>query len=533
MARLADTADAIVIGAGPNGLVAANLLADAGWDVLVLEQELSPGGAVRSGELAAAGYLTELGSAFYPFGVASPVLRRLNLPDYGLRWRHAPSDLAHLLPDGRAAVLSRDLAATAESVAQFAATDAQRWQSAYRDWRVVGPQVLAALFTPFPPVRPVGRLLRQLGPGRALRLARRLLLPARRLGDELFDGEGARALLAGCTLHADLTLEEPGGGVYGWLLAMLAQQHGFPVPVGGAQQVTAALTRRLRSRGGKLYCGVRVERVAVAAGQARGVCSAGGEWWRARRAVLADVSAPALYRDLVGLSRLPPRFADDLAGFRWDSATLKVDWALAGPVPWRNPEVAGAAVVHLGGDVDGMSRYAAALARDELPFEPFLVLGQLTTADPQRSPPGTEALWCYTHLPRRLDLPEAIERHVARVETLLETYAPGFRSLIRGRFVAGPAKLAEQNPNLVNGAIGGGTAGLQQQLVFRPVPGLGRGDTPIDRLYLASSAAHPGGGVHGGPGANAARAALARHRRLTGPLYGAAMAAAHRHLYAD
>jgi phytoene dehydrogenase-like protein len=176
-----------------------------------------------------------------------------------------------------------------------------------------------------------------------------------------------------------------------------------------------------------------------------------------------------------------------------------------------------------------MSRYAAALTRDEVPSEPFLVLGQMTTADPSRSPAGTESLWTYTHLPRRDEwTPEAVARHVARVEAVLEAHAPGFRELVLGRHVAGPAWLAAENPSLVGGALGGGTAAPHQQLVFRPVPGLGRADTPVDRLFLASSAAHPGPGVHGGPGANAARAALARDRALTGGAYAAAVAAAHR-----
>jgi phytoene dehydrogenase-like protein len=531
VAILADTADAIVVGAGPNGLVAANLLADAGWDVQVLEATGTPGGAARSAELTAPGYLSELGSAFYPLGIASPVLRRLRLAEHGLHWRHAPAVLAHLLPDGRAAVLNRDLARTAESVAQFASADGHRWQAAYQDWQAVSEQLLRALFTPFPPLRPATGLLARLGPAGALRLARQLLLPARRLGEELFDGVGARALLAGCTLHADLTLEQAGSGVYGWLLAMLGQQYGFPVPAGGAQQLTGALVARLHSRGGKLHCGVPVDRVAVAGGRALGVRSAGGQWWRARRAVLADVPAPVLYRDLVGLSRLPSRLAADLAGFQWDSATVKVDWALTAPMPWRERSVAEAAVVHLGGDLDGMSRYAAALARDELPFEPFLVLGQLTTADPDRSPPGTESLWCYTHIPRGAGGPEAVARHVDRIEAVLQAHAPGFRQLVRARRVWSPAELAAQNPSLVGGALGGGTAAAHQQLIFRPLPGLGRSDTPIDRLYLASSSAHPGGGVHGGPGANAARAALARDRVLAGGLYAAAVRAAHRAVY--
>jgi phytoene dehydrogenase-like protein len=528
----AETVDALVVGAGHNGLVAANLLADAGWDVLVLEATGTPGGAVSSAELTAPGFRSDRCSAFYPLGAASPVLRGLRLAEYGLRWRHAPAVLAHLLPDGRTAVLHRDPVRTAESVEQFAAGDGQRWLAAYQEWQGLSRQILAGLFGPFPPVRAAAGLLRRLGPGGALRLGRRWLLPVRRLGGELFGGEGARALLAGCALHTDLTLEQAGGGGYGWLLAMLAQEYGFPVPDGGAQRLTDALVARLHARGGRIAYQQPVDRVAVAGGRALGARTAGGQWYRARRAVVADVPAPVLYRELVGPSRLPPALLSDLDRFEWDSATVKVDWALAGPVPWRNRAAASAGTVHLGGDLNDLGRYAAALARDEVPFEPFLVLGQMTTTDPSRSPAGTESVWAYTHLPHRPEWSKAeLARHVARVEQLLEWHAPGFGALVRGRHVAGPADLAAENPSLVGGALGGGTAALHQQLVLRPVPGLGRADTPIDRLYLASSSAHPGPGVHGGPGGNAARAALARDRAVTGGLYAAAVAAAHRAIY--
>lgn len=529
----AEVADAVVVGAGHNGLVAANLLADAGWDVVVLEAAATPGGAVRSAEVTAPGYLNDLCSAFYPVAAASPVLRALGLDAYGLQWRHAPQVLAHLLPDGRAAVLDRDPARTADSVARFAELDRQRWQATYARWRTLAPGLLGSLFTPFPPVRPAAGLLRRTGAGGALRLARRLLLPAGRLGEEMFAGEGARVLLAGCALHTDLTLEQAGSGAYGWLLAMLGQQYGFPVPAGGAGALTGALVARLHAGGGRLVCQTPVDRVAVAGGRALGVRSADGRWWRARRAVVADVPAPVLYRDLVGASRLPARLVADLGRFEWDFSTLKIDWALSGPMPWRNPVVAGAGTVHLGGDLDGLRRYAQALARGELPPDPFLVAGQMSTADPSRSPPGTESLWAYTHLPHRSTWePEAIAQQVTRVEDTLEQHAPGFRALVRGRHVAGPAELAAENPSLVGGALGGGTAAPHQQLVLRPVPGTGRADTPIDRLYLASCSAHPGPGVHGGPGANAARAALARDRAVAGPLYAAAVAAAHRAVYA-
>ncbi|MFI2711544.1 phytoene desaturase family protein [Micromonospora sp. NPDC018662] len=526
------TADAVVIGAGHNGLVAANLLADAGWDVLVLEATGAPGGAVRSAHVTAPGYLSDLYSSFYPLGFASPVLRGLDLERHGLSWTNAPDVLAHLLPDGRAAVVNRDLDTTAASLEAFAPGDGERWRHAYTDWLQVAEPMLDAITSPFPPVRSGVGLLRRLRVGGALRLARRLVLPVRKLGAELFEGEGGPVLLAGCALHTDLSPEEAGSGVYGWLLAMLGQQVGWPVPVGGAQRITDALVARLVERGGRIEYDARVERVLTARGRAMGVRTADGADWRARRAVLADVPAPALYLDLVGAAALPPRLVEDLAHFKWDGSTLKVDWALSAPVPWRNRDLAGAGTVHLGADLNGLTTYAAALARGEVPADPFLLVGQMTVADPSHSPPGTESLWSYTHLPfRRHWRAEEVAGHVERMEEVLEAAAPGFRASIVGRHVAGPADLEAAEPSLVGGALGGGTAAAYQQLFLRPIPGLGRADTPVDRLYLASASAHPGGGVHGAPGANAARAALTRDRAVTGQLYARTIAAAHHTIY--
>jgi len=521
-----EQADAVVIGAGHNGLVAANLLADAGWDVLVVEATADPGGAVRSGFVTAPGYLSDLFSSFYPLGYASPVMRDLDL---GIDWTHAPDVLTHLFPDGRAATLSRAVERTMASMERFAPGDGERWLRAYEEWRSISPDVLAAMFRPFPPVRAGLSLARRLGAGGSLRLGRRLVLSARELGRELFRGEGAMLTLAGCALHTDLSPEDAGGGIFGWLLAMLGQESGWPVPVGGAQQITTALVRRFR---GRIRYAAPADRVLVARGRAMGVRLAGGELVRARRAVLADVPAPALFLDLVGPDRLPPRLVEDLDHFRWDGATVKVDWAVSGPVPWKNPAAAGAGTVHLGADLDGLTRYAADLATGAVPPQPFLLIGQMSTADPTHSPPGTESLWAYTHLPHRSSWAAAeILEHVDRMTAVIEEHAPGFGTLVAGRHVFGPADLEKADPSLVGGALGGGTAAAYQQLFLRPVPGLGRADTPVDRLFLASSSAHPGAGVHGAPGANAARAALARDRGLTGAAYRAAISAANRALY--
>ena len=386
-----------------------------------------------------------------------------------------------------------------------------------RQWDAIGDLVLDALFRPFPPVMAAQRLVRRIGLGAALRLARLAALPVRRFGEETFRGAGGPMLLAGNALHADLSPDGAGSAVFGWLLTMVGQAQGFPVPEGGAGRLTDALVARLEARGGVVRLESPVQEVRVNDGVASGVRLASGEVIQARRAVLADVPAPHLYRELVGAAHLPPRLLADLENFQWDTATLKIDWALSEPVPWTASGRRRAGTVHLGVDLDGLTDYANDLATQRDPQQPFILFGQMTTSDPRRSPAGTESAWAYTHLPPAAAAdPYRVARQVERVTQTLERHAPGFGGLVVGSSVQTPALLQQQNPALVGGAINGGTAQLHQQLVFRPVPGLGGAATVIDRLYLAGSSAHPGGGVHGGPGSNAARAALARGGALGG-----------------
>ncbi|MDQ6649670.1 MAG: NAD(P)/FAD-dependent oxidoreductase [Actinomycetota bacterium] len=516
--------DAVVIGAGPNGLVAANHLVDAGWTVLVLEAQPEPGGAVRSGEVTAPGFVSDLFSAFYPLGFASPVIASLKLERYGLRWVNAPLVLAHPTLDGRCAVISRDIAETAASLEQYGAGDGAAWRRLYADWQSLGPHIIQALFTPFPPVRAGLRLAAALRVAGAMRFIRFALLPVRRLADEEFAGVGGGLLIAGNALHTDLAPEAAGSTLYGWLLAMIGQQVGFPVPEGGAGQLTAALVRRLEEGGGRVECDSPVASVVVRAGRAAAVRTADGREIAVRRAVLADVDAPQLYSALVGPEHLPPTLVEDVAKFQWDYSTVKVDWALRGPIPWTAADAARAGTVHLAADMDELSRFATELATDQVPAVPFVLVGQMTTTDPTRSPDGTESAWAYSHVPQRVrgdagkdaitgswDERETAA-YVGRIEDRVEQFAPGFKDLIVARYVQGPGDLERHDANLHRGALNGGTASLHQQLVFRPTPGLGRAETPVRGLFLASSSAHPGGGVHGGPGANAARAALAERR---------------------
>jgi phytoene dehydrogenase-like protein len=505
--------DAIVIGAGPNGLTGANVLADAGWDVVVLEAQDAPGGAVRSGELVEPGFVSDLFSAFYPLGIASPHLRALGLEEFGLDWLQAEAVVAHPTSDGTCATLYRDAERTAASVDAFAPGDGDAWRRLSEQWRRVEPAFVDALMRPFPPVRAAGRLLRSLGSvDEILAFARTGVMPLRRHIEEEFRADGAARLLAGCALHADVTPESAGSALYGWVLAGLGQSFGWPVARGGAGRITDALVTRLGTRGGVVRCGTAVTDIVVRGGRAVGVRTATGEEVLARRAVLADVGAPALYERM-----LPPEARRPLERFAYDHGTVKVDWSLDGPIPWVHEDARRAGTVHVAEGMEALTRYSAELSAGELPSEPFLLLGQYARFDPSRVPsPDKEVAWAYTHIPHGVWRDEETERFADLIEEQVERVAPGFRGLIRRRHVFTPTTLEAADQNLVGGAVNGGTAQVHQQLVFRPAPGRhgGRTETHVPGLYLASASAHPGGGVHGACGANAARAALMRAEPL-------------------
>ncbi len=512
---LSDSADAVVIGAGHHGLVAAAILADAGWDVLVLEAQDSPGGAVRSAQLTP-GYVTDLFSAFYPMAAVSPALRDLHLEDHGLRWSHAPVVVGH--PESGAAedapVIHPQVARTAADLDRRHPGDGERWIRLFELWSSVKEPLLQGLFAPFPPVRPVSRLLRSLGAGGALDLAQLLLMPATSMGERLFSGPAPRLLLAGNAMHADVPPDAPGSGLFGFLLTMLAQDTGWPVPVGGAGELTRALSDRARRSGAVIECGQEVSAIEVRGTRAVAVRTVGGRRVQARRAVIADTSAPALFGRLLPADAVPARLRRQVGSFVWDTPLVKVNYAMAQPIPWRSANLRTAGTVHLGADTVGLVRWMADLSTGQVPDHPFLLLGQMTTADPSRSPAGTESAWAYTHLPRGITDDAAAEGLAAAMDRVIEEHAPGFADAVAHRSVQRPGDLAAADANLHGGAVNGGTAQLFQQLVFRPFPGLGRAETPVERLYLGSAATHPGGSVHGVCGRNAALAALAGDGRV-------------------
>ena len=230
---------------------------------------------------------------------------------------------------------------------------------------------------------------------------------------------------------------------------------------------------------------------------------------RVRRAVIADTSAPRLYRDLLPADATSEAVVRSMSRFVWDTPVLKINYALNSPIPWRSKSLSDAGTVHIGADRDGLIRWMADLNTSTVPLHPFMLIGQMTTADPSRSPPGTESAWAYTHLPRGMADDASADQLSAAVDLVLEEHAPGFTEHVIGKTIQRPSDLEASNANLHAGAVNGGTSQLFQQLIFRPAPGFGRAETPVQNVYLGSAGATPGGGVHGVCGRNAARAALA------------------------
>jgi len=519
-----ETCDAAVIGSGPNGLVAANLLADEGWDVLVLEAQPSVGGAVRSDSAVHPDYVHDTFSSFYPFVAASPVMQALRLERYGVEWSHAPAVVGTPFREGPWALLHHDAEETARSLEEFAAGDGEAYLDLVQAWHRVGERLMGAMLDPFPPVRSGLGLLARLPTVGGLGFARMLVSPLRALVDTRFRGDGAKMLFGGNAVHADIPMDAPGSGAFGLIMVMLGQDLGFPVPRGGAGRLSQALVDRLTQRGGRVRRSCRVTRIDVRRGRAVGVRTADGEAVQVRKAVLADVSAPALYGGLVDRADLPDRVLRRMGRFEWDPGTVKVDWALDGPVPWATPPAAQPGTVHLAESVSELAQAQLDTANGVVPGRPFLVVGQMATSDPVRAPAGAESLWAYTHIPQEFRADggdgsitgrwdhDDVERMADRVQAQVEQYAPGLASRVVARRVLGPRELEAADENLRRGALNGGAASIHQQLVFRPYPGNGRPATPVRGLFLASASAHPSGGVHGACGANAARDALAHDR---------------------
>jgi phytoene dehydrogenase-like protein len=504
--------DALVVGSGPNGLTAAITLARAGRRVLVLEAAPRAGGAVMTEELTLPGFHHDTFSAVHPAGAASPVFAAMPLDRHGLRWVHPPVCLAHPLPDGTAVALYRDLDRTGASLDAVRRGDGESWRAFAAPFVDSFDALRDTLLGGFPPVRAPLRLTAGIGPRGMLGFVGLLPMAAESLGERLFAGEGSRAWLYGSALHSDVPPSGRGSAIAAAYLMLLGHGAGWPSPEGGAGRLADALHAYLRELGGSVRTGASVTRVAVERRRVVGVELSGGERISAPL-VIAD-TMPAALADLVG-DALPARYARALRRYRYGPATLKVDWALDGPIPWTAPQAREAGTVHLGGSAPELLQSTAAM-RTGLPERPFMLLGQQSLADPTRAPAGKHTAWGYTHGPHTVDWAAESSRHVERMEAQVERFAPGFRERILARHVLTPAELERRNANLVGGDVGGGSYSLDQVL-FRPVRSLAPYRTPVRGLYIGSAAAFPGGAVHGVPGHAAARLALtdARLARLT------------------
>jgi phytoene dehydrogenase-like protein len=498
--------DAVVIGAGPNGLTAAATLARHGWQVLVLEAKERPGGAAYSEELTLPGYLHDVGAAFFPFADDSPAFRSLDLTGAGLTWANARRESCHPAPDGSCATISRD---SEETIRSFG-IDGPAWRQ-LAQWRnAMGDRLAAALLAPLPGLGPAWRL----GLRHVLRLGLMGLRSTASFARSFFQYEAARRVVPGLALHADLGPEDAAGAGMGLVLALMAAGSGFRVPLGGTRAITQALLHRFEDAGGKLRLGARVQRVLVRQRRVVAVRTQQGEEIAVRLAVLADVGPPALFLKMLDERATTWWLRRQMRRFRYGWGTFKMDWALSGPVPWLSAEARESAVVHAGDSLADLTAFTRQVRAGHLPDNPYLVIGQQSLVDPSRAPPGDHTLWAYSHVPSFVEggWERQREAFADRIELRLEGLAPGFRRLIRGRFIVTPADLEAMDENLVGGDLAGGSAVFTQQLFFRPAFPYFRYRTPVRGLYLASASTHPGPGVHGACGYNAAHAALRDHK---------------------
>ncbi len=472
--------DAVIIGAGPNGLAAAITLARAGRSVIVYETSQTVGGGCRTQELTLPGYQHDVCSAIHPLALGSPFFRSLSLEQLGVQWVAPPAPLAHPLPDGRVAVLHRSIAATGATFGN--ANDAIAYRNLLaplvNGWRELIDGVEG-------PLRPLHQLLH---PHASLVMARfglNALRSARGVARSHFRGEPARALFAGMGAHAMLPLDQSPSAAAGLMLALLGHAVGWPFPQGGSQAITDAMATYLRTLGGEIVTGTPIVTL---------------DELPTSRMILCDVT-PSQLLALAG-ERMPPYFARQMQRYRYGPGVFKLDLALDGPIPWREETCAHAGTVHIGGTLEAITASERAVWEGVVAEHPFVLLAQQSLFDPSRAPAGKQVAWAYCHVPNGYDgdMTEAIEAQIER-------FAPGFRDRILARHTLNPAALQRYNANYIGGDINGGVQDLAQ-LFTRPTLQFDPYATPIKGLYLCSSSTPPGGGVHGMCGYYAAQSAL-------------------------
>jgi len=471
------TPDAVVLGAGPNGLAAALTLARAGLEVTVVEGAKDPGGGCRTEELTLPGFVHDVCSAVHPLAAASPFFHSLDLAGRGVRLLVPKVAVAHPLDGRRAGAITGPVAQTARRMGPDAVPYYRLMKPLVRDADAVLGVALAPLRSV--PGKPIA----------ATRFGAEGLLPATVLARRLRTPEG-RALVAGAAGHSLRPLSAPLTGAFGLTLMMLAHTTGWPVVEGGSAQLISAMLAEFAELGGSVVTGTWVERL---------------DELPPARTVLLDVTP----RQLLALAgdRLPLRYQRGLARFRYGPGVCKVDWALAGPVPWLAEVCREAGTVHVGGTIGEIAASEADVNAGRHPERPFCLVSQPGVVDRGRAPAGQQALWGYCHVPAGSDLDVS-----DRVEAQIERFAPGFRDLILARSVRTAKDIEHYNPGYVGGDITAG-AGTLRQTIGRPVLRWNQYRTPLPGVYLCSASTPPGAGVHGMCGHWAAQAALADLRR--------------------
>lgn len=468
--------DAVVVGAGPNGLAAAIRIAQEGHRVLLVERNEEAGGAARSAELTLPGFVHDLGSAVHPLGIASPFLQSLPLARHGLRWIHPEVQIGHPLDDGGAALMYRSLGATADRLGSDGA--------AYRAF-------MAPLVEAWPSLRDA--LLRPMlaVPNHPIDLARfgiQALMPVNQLARLRLKSTEARALFAGIAAHSGLPFHAPLSSAVALVLGLLGHAAGWPLPQGGAGSLARSLARHLEELGGEIQTGREIRSM---------------DELPDARVTLFDVT-PRQFLAIAG-TRVTGRYRRALETYRYGPASFKMDYALDGPVPWTDAETRRAATVHLGGTLSEIAHSESEVSAGRIPERPYVLLTQPTVCDPSRAPEGKHVVWAYCHIP-----PGADTDMSGRITAQIERFAPGFRDLVLSQRATFPSGLEAQDPNLVDGDIMGGSGDLWQ-MIARPVLSPWPYRTPLQGVYLCSASTPPGPGVHGMCGFHAAELALRDH----------------------
>lgn len=519
--------DAVVIGAGHNGLVAAITLACADLSVLVVEGADTAGGALRSGELTLPGHVHDLFATNLNLFLSSPFYSEhaSELEELGFTAANCARPFASVFPDGSALGATTDRAQTLSELEAHNTSDARGWEELDALFDRLAPTlftIYAARVPSWAMARALVRPLRQLGREGAVELARLLLSSCRELVDEHLTSEEAKALVAPWGLHLDFGPDVAGGAVFPFLEVFADQRNGMSVARGGASRLVDALVAMLRRRGGTVRTSTTVSRVLVRGGRAEGVQLADGERVLATRAVVASVTPDALAGTLLDVDDLPGSSRRALRSYRFGPATMMLHLALSRPIPWAAGDRLGSfAYVHLAPYVDDLARTYADALRGRLPAEPLVVVGQTSAVDPTRAPPGAHVVWVQVRtLPTRIEedpegslvgqsWDEAKSAYAERVMRKLDRYAPGISASVRGLTVLSPADLARHDVNLVGGDSLSGSMHLRQNFLLRPAFGFSGYRTPVAGLWMIGAATWPGAGVNAVSGHRAAQAILA------------------------